>query len=153
MSISEQRAWLSLAAYGAIFAFFLMRMLAEDWSVAAVSAGHMLWTYGYVAVMAVVAESLIAASTAAREKLAGGAVEADERDLIIEARAEQYGGFAGLICVNAVVLHALLHATYPGHAFPHADLTSLPNLVLALLTVLFVAQAVKLVTTIVSYRL
>lgn len=148
MSEHEKYAWASLAASLLVWAFFAMRM-TEDGLVAEVSARHMVWTYAATVVLMAVSHSIIAAVLAARQP---GITLKDERDLAIEARADRIEGYILAIVINALVIQALADAAFGGSSMPRIDLGSLPTLVFALLTTLFVGHGVKQAVMIWSYR-
>lgn len=148
MSEHEKYAWASLAASVLVWAFFAMRM-TEDGLVAEVSARHMLWTYAATAVLMAVSHSIIAAVLAVRQP---GIGLKDERDLAIEARADRIEGYVLAVAINALLIQALADAAFAGHSMPRIDLGSLPTLVFALLTTLFVGHGVKQAVMIWSYR-
>ena len=158
MSQAERYAWFSLVAWGAILFFLLTRftagveVLGQSLGLTLVeqSAGQLLWTYVALAVIAIVAESLIAGILAAR---AGeGGVEKDERDLAIEARANLASYWFMAAALNVIVIHVLANAAYGGHALPQLNLTSLTGIAFALLFVLTVAEIVKRIAIIWNYR-
>lgn len=158
MTHAERYAWLSLVAWIAILFFLFVRFTAgievfgQSFGLTIVeqSAGKLLWTYVALAVIATVAESVIAAVLAARQ--GGAKVERDERDIAIEARANltSYGFMA--VALNVIVLHVLLNAAYGGHNLPQLNLTSVTGVAFALLFVLAAAEIVKRLAVIWSYR-
>ena len=158
MSHAERYAWFSLFAWIAILFFLLVRftagieVLGQSFGLTIVeqSAGKLLWTYVTLAIIAIVAETVIASVLAARhgkEK-----IERDERDIAIESRANltSYGFVA--VALNVIVLHVLLNAAYGGHNLPQLNLTSLTGVAFALLFVLAAAEVVKRVAIIWNYR-
>ena len=158
MSHAERYAWYSLFAWIAILFFLLVRftagieILGQSFGLTIVeqSAGKLLWTYVTLAVIAVVAESVIASVLAARR--GNEKVERDERDIAIEARANltSYGFMA--VALNVIVLHVLLNAAYGKHNLPQLDLTSVTGVAFALLFVLAAAEIVKRLAVIWNYR-
>ena len=158
MTHAERYAWYSLFAWIAILFFLLVRftagieILGQSFGLTIVeqSAGKLLWTYVALAVIAIVAESVIASVLAVR---AGDQkVERDERDIAIEARANltAYGFMA--VALNVIVLHVLLNAAYGGHNLPQLNLTSVTGVAFALLFVLAAAEIVKRLAVIWNYR-
>ncbi|MEQ1867610.1 MAG: hypothetical protein ABL996_23535, partial [Micropepsaceae bacterium] len=141
MSHAERYAWLSLIAWAAILFFLITRFtagidfLGQSFGLTIVeqSAGKLLWTYVTLAVIAIAAESVIAAVLAAR---AGEKVDRDERDIAIEARANLASYWFMAAALNVIVLHVLLNAAYGGHNLPQLNLTSLTGVAFALLFVL-----------------
>ncbi len=148
MSHHEKFAWGSLVASLLVWSFLTMRM-TDSWAVVNVPPGHMIWTYVAVVFLMIVAHSLIAGLLNAS---AQGEVEKDERDLAIAARAERVEGVVVLVAVNVLIIQALLEAALAGHALPRIDLGTLPVLVYALLTVLFLGHITSQVLTIWWYR-
>jgi hypothetical protein len=158
MSHAERYAWYSLFAWIAILFFLLVRftagieILGQSFGLTIVeqSAGKLLWTYVTLAVIAIVAESVIASVLAVRA--GAGKVERDERDIAIEARANltAYGFMA--VALNVIVLHVLLNAAYGGHSLPQLNLTSVTGVAFALLFVLATAEIVKRLAVIWNYR-
>jgi cobalamin synthase len=133
---------------GLIWLFFEMRML-DGWQLADVSPRHMLWTYVMVVVAMIVWHSLAAAILAAKSK---GEPRKDERDLAIEARSERVEGYIVLATINVLVIHALAQAAYPSYEVPRIDLASVPAIVFALISALFLGHIGKQIATIWSYR-
>jgi len=148
MSQHEKFAWGSLFASLLAWLFLTMRM-TEDWAVVAASPRHMIWTYGTVVILMIVAHAVLAGLLHAR---AGSGTQKDERDLAIAARAERIEGVVVLVAVNVLIIQALAEAAFAGHALPRADLGTLPVLFYALLTVLFLGHTTSQAVTIWQYR-
>jgi len=148
MSGHEKFAWASLVASAVVWAFFAMRM-TDGGQIVDAGARHMLWTYVATVVLMAVAHSVIAAVLAARPH---GITLKDERDHAIEASADRVEGYVVVVAINALVIHALVDAMFAGHTLPRLDLSSLPTLVLALITTLFAGHIVKQAVTIWLYR-
>lgn len=150
MAHPEKQAWLFLAASLAVWSFFAMRML-DGTAVAPVSARHMIWTYAAVVVGMIVSHAAIAAVLAAAP---GGTQLRDERDAAIEARADRIEGYVVVSAINVLVIHALAGAAYPDAVvgLPGLDLASVPALLFALLTTLFLGHAAHQLATIWMYR-
>jgi hypothetical protein len=148
MSRYEQFAWGSLLASVLAWLFLTMRM-TEDWAVLNVSPGHMIWTYGAVVALMIVAHAVLAAVLHGRE---GSQADKDERDLAIAARAERLEGLVVLVAVNALIIHALAQAAFAGHVLPSIELGTLPVLFYALLTILFLGHVTSQAATIWLYR-
>jgi hypothetical protein len=158
MSHAERYAWLSLIAWVGILLFLLMRfttgvdVLGQSLGLVIVEqpAGRLLWTYVSLAVVAIVAESVIASVMAVRAGKAG--VEKDERDLAIEARANLTSYWFMAAALNVIVLQVLANAAYGGHVLVELNLASLTGVAFALLLVLTLAEIVKRVAVIWGYR-
>jgi len=148
MSEHEKFSWASLVASAAVWAFFGMR-LTDGGQIVNVGVSHLAWTYVVTVVLMVATHSVIAAVLARGPH---GIAFKDERDQAIAARADRVEGYVVVILINVLVIHALADATYAGHAQPRFDLSSLPTLVFALITTLFVGHVVKQVVTIRMYR-
>jgi hypothetical protein len=142
----------------AILLFLLMRftagveVLGQSFGLTIVEqpAGRLLWTYVSLAVIAIIAESVIASVLAVQ---AGkGGVDKDERDAAIEARANLTSYWFMAAALNVIVIHVLANAAYGGHVLPQLNLTSLTGVAFALLFVLTGAEIVKRLAVIWSYR-
>ena len=57
-----------------------------------------------------------------------------------------------LVAVNVLIIHALAHAAFAGHVLPSIDVTTLPVLFYALLTILFLGHVTSQAATIWLYR-
>lgn len=158
MTQAERYAWISLVAWLAILFFLLTRFTAGfevfgqtlGLTVVEQPAGRLLWTYVSLAVIAIVAESVIAGVLAAQAGKDG--VEKDERDLAIEVRANLASYWFMAAALNVIVIHVLANAAYGGHTLPQLNLTSLTGVAFALLLVLTVAEIVKRMAVIWNYR-
>jgi hypothetical protein len=147
MTRTEWQAWASLAALLAIYWWFQMRLL-DGFEVVEQPARELLGVFFVVAVLSTLSAIAIGAiGTGARK------VVSDERDHAIAARANQNERFFIIAAVYVLLWQALMEGVFTGHALPKIDLTSLPVLVFWLLTILFAAEAVRLVSTIALYRL
>jgi hypothetical protein len=82
----------------------------------------------------------------------GQAVERDERDHAIEARANQNERLFIIVAVNVLIWQALWEGLLGAHSFPRIDITRLPAVVFLLFALLFGGEMVKRVSTIWLYR-
>jgi hypothetical protein len=158
MTQAERYAWYSLIAWIAILYFLLMRFTAGfeifggsmGLTIVEQSAAKLLWTYVTLAVIAIIAESVIAAVVAARK---GDDIEKDERDHAIEARAKLAAYWFMAVALNAIVIHVLLNAAYGHDSVPLTlNLTTLTGVAFALLLVLTLAEIVHRIAVIWNYR-
>jgi membrane protease YdiL (CAAX protease family) len=149
MSQHEKMAWWSLGAGALIWLFLLMRF-TEDWQIVELSAGSAVATYVQMIVLWIVA-SVIPAVLSARDP--EQAVK-DERDRAIEALGDRWEGYVVVIAVNLLVIHALASAFYTDRSpsLPRLDLGSTTAMIFALLTTLFLADAVKRAVILWQYR-
>jgi hypothetical protein len=78
----------------------------------------------------------------------------DERDRAIDALGDRWEGYVVVIAVNVLIVHALARALYSDRtpSVPMPDLSSTTGLVFALLTTLFLADAVKRAIVLWQYR-
>jgi hypothetical protein len=150
MSLAFQRTLLSLVAAAAIWGYFAHRML-DGVQVVDQAPGRVLWAFAAVVVLFVVAEAAIAGWAAVRQRAEGGIAE-DERDVAIAAEAGRWESAVVVSGVNILVLHAILDAAYAGHVLPRVDLTHMPTLVFAMISVLFIGHLTKLTVTALRYR-
>ena len=149
MARAEQYSWASLAALIAVFGWFQMRML-DGWIVVDQPASTLFGIYVGVIAAATVAEVVIAGGFKLLSR--GQTVERDERDLAIEARANQNERIFIIAAVNVLIWHALWEGMWTTYARPFTDITRLSVLVFALFALLFGGEAVKRVSTIWMYR-
>lgn len=160
MSHAERYAWMSLIAWSGILFLLITRfttgveVLGQSLGLTLVeqSAGRLLRTYIFLAVAAIVAESVIAAVLAVRQ---GRGVERDERDVAIEARANLAAYWFTGIALNVIVIHVLAGAAYESSIsslVPWLALTSMTAVAFVLLLVLTLAQVVQRVATLWAYR-
>lgn len=161
MSSSERYAWFSLVAWIAILLFLWMRfttgieILGQTVGLTIVeqSAAKLLGTYVSLAVFAIIAESIIAGSTAAAAALQG--VVKDERDHAIESRANLAAYWFMAAMVNVIVIQVLAGTAFGGRAIlqlPLTNLTTMTGISFALLVILVGAEIVKRIALIWNYR-
>jgi len=148
MTMAEKHAWGSLIALGSVYYFFQMRLL-DGWGVADVSSEHLFWTYILVIVFSIVAEGTIAAFFADKKT---GNIEKDERDYMIEARANSAEHLFLIVSINIMLFHIIADAAFDNHLFPSINLSDLPSLVFVLFSLLFVGEGIKRIFTIYYYR-
>ncbi len=146
MSRAEQYSWASLAALAAVFWWFQMRML-DGWTVVEQSAAALFAVYVVVIIASIALEVAIAVILSP-----GKEIEKDERDHAIEARANQNERLFLIISVNVLVFHLLADAAFAGHVLPSIDMTNHATLFFLLFSLLFIAEAIKRLSTIALYR-
>ena len=149
MARAEQYSWASLVALVAVFGWFQMRML-DGWTIIDQPASRLFWVYIVVITAATMAEGLIAG--AFKLLAQGQAVERDERDQAIEARANQHERIFIIVAVNVLIWQALWEGLLGAQSVPRIDITRLPALVFVLFALLFGGEMVKRVSTIWLYR-
>jgi hypothetical protein len=149
MSQHEKLAWWALVSGVLIWSFLLMRF-TEDWQIVELPAPFMLQTYVTMIVLWIVA-SVVPSVLAARDPY-GSAM--DERDHAIEARGDRWEGWVVVIAVNVLIVHMLANDFYVDRtpSLPRLDLVTTSGIVFALLTVLFLADAVKQAVIVWQYR-
>ena len=148
MASAEKYAWASLIALAAIYFFFQMRLLA-GWGVADVSAEELFWVYITVIVLSIISEGIIVAVFEGKSQ---GAIEKDERDLLIEAKANGAEHLFLVAAINIFLFHVIADAAFENHIFPRVDVADLTTLVFILFSVLFAGEAIKRLFTIYYYR-
>jgi hypothetical protein len=149
MARAEQYSWASLVALVAVFGWFQMRML-DGWTIIDQPASTLFGVYLGVITAATMAELAIAGGF--RLLTRGTAVERDERDQAIEARAHQHERVFIIAAVNVLIWQALWEGIFPADALRAVDITRLPALVFVLFALLFGGEMVKRVSTIWMYR-
>jgi hypothetical protein len=149
MSQHEQTAWWSLGSGILIWMFLLMRF-TEAGRIVDLPAGYALGTYVQMIVLWICA-SVVPAVLAARRTQQSGK---DERDRAIDALGDRWEGYVVVIAINVLIVHVLFRAVYTDRAasVPIPDFSSTTALIFALLTTLFLADAVKQAVVIWQYR-
>lgn len=149
MSLHEKNAWWELVSGILIWAFLAMRF-TDGGHVVEVSPGHAVETYVTMVVLWIAAAALPAILAA---KDPAGEVK-DERDRSIAALGDRWEGYVVVIAVNVLVMQVLMNDYYVDRtpSVPRIDLGSSAALVFALLTVLFLADAVKRAVVVWQYR-
>jgi hypothetical protein len=114
-------------------------------------AGRLFWTYVTVGVLAALAEvAIIVPMAIAANK---GDIERDERDRLIDSRANSAGYWFMAAALNVIVIHVLANAAFGGHIMPVLDLTGVTGIAFALLLVLTVSEIVKRIAVVWQYRM
>ena len=149
MARAEQYSWASLVALVAVFGWFQMRMF-DGWTIIDQSASTLFGVYLGVITAATLAELAIAGGFKLLSR--GTAVERDERDQAIEARANQHERVFMIAAVNVLIWQALWDGIWPSEALRLIDMTRLPALIFVLFALLFGGEMVRRVSTIWMYR-
>jgi hypothetical protein len=151
MGRTELHNLLGTAATGAVFAFWLMR-LTDGTTVVAQPMAAVFGTVVAVSVLMAVSHGLIAGVTALLPGLGG--VSMDERDHLIEARAERAGGLvvAGLLITLA--LHVTGEAVWPAPWLPQGIVpyATPQGFVFLMVSVVFVGELATGLIKAVLYR-
>jgi hypothetical protein len=149
MSQHEKTAWWGLGSGILIWLYLLMRF-TEDGSIVDLPAADALAAYIQVIVLWVVA-SVVPDVLAERSPQR---TDKDERDRAIDSLGDRWEGYVVVIAINALIVHALARALYTDRtpSVPIPDLSSTTALIFALLTTLFLADAVKQVVVLWQYR-
>jgi hypothetical protein len=149
MSQHEKLAWWALVSGVLIWSFLLLRF-TEDWQIVELSAPFMLQTYVTMIVLWIVA-AVVPSVIAARDPYGSAK---DERDQAIEARGDRWEGWVVVVAVNVLIVHMLANDFYVDRtpSLPRLDLVTTSGIVFALLTVLFLADAVKQAVIVWQYR-
>jgi hypothetical protein len=149
MSQHETTAWWSLGTGILIWLFLLMRF-TEDGRIVDLPAGEALATYIQMIVLWIVASVVPAVFAAKRPE----GTAKDERDRAIDALGDRWEGYVVLIAINVLIVHLLARAWYVDRtpSMPIPDLDSTAALIFALLTTLFLADAVKQFVVVWQYR-
>ena len=159
MSQFERYAWFSLAAWCLILFVLLTRFTAGfdvlgqslGLTIVEQSAAKLFWTYVTVIILAAVAEVVVIVPLAAMAKKDD--IEKDERDRLIDSRANAASYWFMAAALNVIVIHVLANAAFARSVVPVFDLTSVTGVVFALLLVLTLSEIVKRVAVVWQYRL
>ena len=149
MSEHEKTAWWSLGSTVLIWLFLAMRFTDEG-RVVELPAGLALETYIEMIVLWIVA-AVVPAVMAAKDP---AAQVKDERDRVIDALGDRWEGYVVVIAINVLVVHLLARGLFADRtpSVPLPDLGSTTALIFALLTTLFLAEAVKQAVVLWQYR-
>lgn len=140
MAQHEKTAWWTLGSGILIWLFLLMRF-TEDGRIVELPAGDALETYIQMIVLWIVAS--VVPPILAAKRPAG--TDTDERDRAIVALGDRWEGYVVVIAINVLIVHVLVRALFADHtpSVPIPDFRSTTALIFALLTTLFLADAVK----------
>jgi hypothetical protein len=149
MSQHEKTAWWSFGS-GILIWLFLLMQFTEAGRIVDLPAGDALATYIQMIVLWIVA-SVVPEAFAAKHP---PRTDTDERDRAIDALGDRWEGYVVVIAVNALIVHALARALYTDRisSVPMPDLGSTTALIFVLLTMLFLADAVKQAVVLWQYR-
>ncbi|MDH4167787.1 MAG: hypothetical protein OEY13_15890 [Gammaproteobacteria bacterium] len=149
MSEHEKTAWWSLGATALIWLFLAMRF-TDDGRIVELPASLALETYIEMIVLWIVA-AVVPAVLAAKDP---AAQVKDERDRAIDALGDRWEGYVVVIAINVLVVHLLARGLYADRtpSVTILDLSSTTTLIFALLTTLFLAEAVKQSVVLWQYR-
>ena len=149
MSQHEKTAWWGLGSGLLIWLFLLMRF-TEGGRIVDLPAGDALETYVEMIVLWIVA-SVVPAAFAAKHPQR---TDKDERDRAIDALGDRWEGYVVVIAINVLIVHTLARALYTDRtpSVPVPDFSSTTALIFALLTTLFLADAVKQAVVLWQYR-
>jgi hypothetical protein len=147
MSEHEKTAWWSFGSTVLIWLFLAARF-TDDGRIVELPAGLALETYIETIVLWIVA-AIVPAVLAAKDPAAK-----DERDRAIDALGDRWEGYVVVIAINVLVVHLLARGLYADRtpSVTILDLSSTTGLIFALLTTLFLAEAVKQSVVLWQYR-
>jgi hypothetical protein len=149
MSQHEKTAWWSLGS-GVLIWLFLGMRFTEDWQVLDLPPGHAVGIYVQMIVLWIVA-AVVPAVFAARNP---AELAKDERDRAIDAKGGRWEGYAVVIAINVFIVQLLAGEIYRDRtaSLPGLDLGSTTAIIFALLTALFLGDAVKQAVILWQYR-
>ena len=149
MSEHEKAAWWSFGATVLIWLFLATRF-TDGGRIIELPAGLALETYIEMIVLWIVA-AIMPAVIAAKDP---AAQVKDERDRAIDALGDRWGGYVVVIAINVLVVHLLARDVFTDRtpSVSILDLGSTTALIFALLTTLFLAEAVTQAVVLWQYR-
>jgi hypothetical protein len=149
MSEHEKTAWWSLGS-GILIWLFLGMRFTEDWQIVDLPPGHAVAIYVQMIVLWIVA-AVVPAVLAARNPAEQAK---DERDRAIDAKGGRWEGYVVVIAINVFIVQLLAGEFYRDRtaSLPGLDLGSTTAIVFALLTALFLGDAVKQAVILWQYR-
>jgi hypothetical protein len=149
MSQHEKTAWWSLGS-GVLIWLFLGMRFTEDWQILDLPPWHAVGIYVQMIVLWIVA-AVVPAVLAARNP---AELAKDERDHAIDAKGGRWEGYAVVIAINVFIVQLLAGQFYQDRtaSLPGLDLGSTTAIIFALLTALFLGDAVKQAVILWQYR-
>lgn len=149
MSQHEKTAWWTLGS-GILIWLFLLTQFTENGRIVELPAAYAVETYIQTIVLWIVAAVVPAVLVAKRP----AGTDKDERDRAIAALGDRWEGYVVVIAINVLVVHMLARAVYADRTptVPIPDFGSTTALIFALLTTLFLAEAVKQAVVLWQYR-
>jgi len=157
MSWTEIRTLGSLMI--AIWAVWLLQTrFIDGWQVVDLPPDQMLSTYVTVIIGMIVGEILVTTGVSIAGSILNDATVAsadfeDERDQQIERRAGIISHWFIITVVNVLALRLIMQETYSSSVLSPLAIVSTSGIVFTLLAVLFAAHIVKMVATLVLYRI
>jgi len=109
----------------------------------------LLWTYGSIGAIAAIGQLIIRSVLFPRNP---PHLEADERDIFIERKADQVGYWAGVAGINLLIMHVLLTEIFRFREDMPLDFVSPAGILLGLFTVLVAQEIARGVSILVLYR-
>jgi len=109
----------------------------------------LLWTYGSIGAIAAIGQLTIRSVLFPRNP---PDLEADERDIFIERKADQVGYWAGVAGINLLIMHVLLTEIFRFREDMLLDFVSPAGILLGLFTVLVAQEIARGVSILVLYR-
>jgi hypothetical protein len=149
MSQHEKTAWWSLGS-GVLIWLFLGMHFTEGWQIVDLPPGDAVAIYVQMIVLWIVA-AVVPAVLAARNPTE---LAKDERDRAIDAKGGRWEGYAVVIAINVFIVQLLAGEIYQDRtaSLPGLDLGSTTAIVFALLTTLFLGDAIKQAVILWQYR-
>lgn len=157
MPVAEKRALTEILLWSVALAWVWIRF-TDGWEIAGQSfgftlveqgAGRVFMVYLGVAIFAAIVQVAVHGYFSAR----GEDLEfRDERDQMIETRANQVAYWTGVAIVNVIIIHVIASEAYArGRELP-LDLSSPTGIVFALLAALLLQEIVRNATRLVLHR-
>jgi len=159
MSVAERKAISELVIWGVALLFVWMRLtdgssiLGQTLGLTVVeqSPRRVVDTLIAMGIFAALAQLAVWSGFRARHESVDFR---DERDRLIEKKADQVGYWVGVAGASLIIGHVLMSAAFPlpaGRVAP-LELTSPTGIVLALLTLLLVQELARNTATLIQYR-
>ena len=158
MSQFEKRAWSDVALWALMLLVVWIRFTSGveiwgqsfGWQIVEQSAGSLLRTYLAVAIVAVIVQLLIHASF---HRFKVDLNVKDERDQLIEKRANNVAYWFVLAVANVLIMHVLLNDIYTAVDRNVLDFDTPTGFVFALMTLLVSQEVVRNLAAIAQYRI
>ncbi|MEH6693445.1 MAG: hypothetical protein V7675_00305 [Hyphomonas sp.] len=156
-------SWTEIRTLGSLMiatwaVWLLQTRFLDGWQVVDLPPDQMLSTYVTVIIGMIVGEILVTtgvsiAGSVLNDATAASADFEDERDQQIERRAGIISHWFIITVVNVLALRLIMQETYSSSVLSPLAIVSTSGIVFTLLAVLFAAHIVKMIATLVLYRI
>lgn len=155
MSRTEIRA-LGSFVISAFALWYLQMKFMDGWQIVDLSGRGMLRVFIMVIVATIIAQVVLNTSMAAGGVVVAGSVDGsgeDEREKMIDARADRMSHWFLVAVVNIIAIQLILQEVYPWADTPRLSIISTTGVVFTLLALLYAADLVKSAAIVLQHRI